>query len=53
MNERCMVQPQSYTAIARQYAKDVVTGKILSCKWVQRACEGSVAISVNDNSGHA
>ena len=32
-----------YAAIARQYAKDVVAGKILTCKWVQRACERQLA----------
>jgi phage terminase large subunit-like protein len=30
---------KSYATIARQYAKDVVVGKIMTCKWGQRACE--------------
>ena len=30
---------RSYAAIARQYAKDVVAGKILTCKWVRMACQ--------------
>ena len=29
----------NYAAVARQYAKDVVAGKVLTCKWVRRACE--------------
>ena len=30
---------RSYAAIARQYAKDVVAGKIFTCKWARMACE--------------
>jgi len=30
---------RSYAAVARQYAKDVVAGKILTCKWVRMACQ--------------
>lgn len=30
---------RAYTAIARQYARDVVAGKILTCKWVRAACQ--------------
>ena len=29
----------NYAAVARQYAKDVLAGKVLTCKWVRRACE--------------
>ena len=28
-----------YAAIARGYAKDVVAGKVLACKWVKAACQ--------------
>lgn len=30
---------RSYATVARQYAKDVVAGKILTCKWVRMACQ--------------
>jgi phage terminase large subunit-like protein len=30
---------QSYAAVARKYAQAVVAGDILTCKWVQRACQ--------------
>lgn len=30
---------RNYAAIARQYAKNVVAGKIPTCKWVQLACQ--------------
>lgn len=30
---------RNYAAIARQYAKEVVAGKILTCKWVKQACQ--------------
>ena len=29
----------NYVAVARQYAQAVVAGEILTCKWVQRACQ--------------
>ena len=29
----------NYSVIARQYAEQVVEGEILTCKWVQRACQ--------------
>jgi hypothetical protein len=29
----------SYTAAARQYAKDVVAGRVPTCKWVRAACQ--------------
>ena len=32
------VHPQSYVAIAKQYAEQVVAGEILACRWVQLAC---------------
>ena len=28
-----------YASLAKDYAKDVVAGKVLTCKWVRRACE--------------
>ena len=28
-----------YASLANNYAKDVVAGKVLTCKWVRRACE--------------
>ena len=28
-----------YSAAARQYAEQVIAGEILTCKWVQRACQ--------------
>ena len=28
-----------YASLAKNYAKDVVAGKVLTCKWVRRACE--------------
>ncbi|MGV0984411.1 MAG: terminase large subunit [Limnohabitans sp.] len=28
-----------YVEVAKQYARDVVSGKILACKWVQLACK--------------
>lgn len=30
---------RAYTKIAEQYARDVISGKILSCEWVRLACE--------------
>ena len=30
---------RNYTTIARQYARDVVAGKVLTCKWVRAACQ--------------
>ncbi len=30
---------RNYAAIARQYAKDVVAGKISTCKWAKQACQ--------------
>lgn len=30
---------KDYAAIATQYARDVVSGEILACKWVRLACE--------------
>ena len=30
---------RNYTTIARQYARDVVAGEILTCKWVRAACQ--------------
>jgi len=32
-------QPASYAAIANQYARDVVAGKILACRWIRLACQ--------------
>ena len=29
----------NYAAVARKYAQAVVAGDILTCKWVQRACQ--------------
>jgi phage terminase large subunit-like protein len=29
----------SYVAVANQYARDVVAGRILACKWVRLACQ--------------
>ena len=29
----------TYTSIARQYTKDVVGGKVPTCKWVRAACQ--------------
>ena len=37
-----MDQPLSYTAAARQYAKDVVAGKVLTSKWVHLACQRQI-----------
>ena len=37
-----MNQPLSYTAAARQYAKDVVAGKVLTSKWVRLACQRQI-----------
>ena len=36
--------PRSYTTIARQYARSVVTGKVSTSKWVQLACQRQIAI---------
>jgi phage terminase large subunit-like protein len=36
---RSSKQPDSYAAIANQYARDVVAGRILACKWVRLACQ--------------
>lgn len=30
---------RDYCAIAKQYAEDVVSGKLLACKWVRLACQ--------------
>ena len=30
---------RSYATVARQYARDVVAKKILTCKWVRLACQ--------------
>ena len=30
---------RAYTTIARQYARDVVAGKVPACKWVRAACQ--------------
>ena len=37
-----MDQPLSYTAAARQYAKDVVAGKVPTSKWVRLACQRQI-----------
>jgi hypothetical protein len=29
----------NYSVIAGQYAEQVIEGEILTCKWVQRACQ--------------
>ncbi|MEF8724331.1 hypothetical protein [Candidatus Accumulibacter phosphatis] len=34
-----MTANRSYTTIARQYAKAVVTGRVLTGKWVREACQ--------------
>jgi phage terminase large subunit-like protein len=34
-----MVKAASYVANAHQYAKDVVAGKLPTCKWVRMACQ--------------
>lgn len=31
-------QPKNYVAIAKRYAEGVVSGKILACDWVKKAC---------------
>jgi hypothetical protein len=36
---------KDYAAIATQYARDVVAGKILACKWVRLACQRHLGIS--------
>ncbi len=33
------VRRQSYAVIAKRYAKQVVAGEILACKWVKAACQ--------------
>jgi phage terminase large subunit-like protein len=33
------VRHPSYSAIGKRYAEQVVTGEILACRWVQRACQ--------------
>ena len=37
-----MDQPLSYNAAARQYAKDVVAGKVLTSTWVHLACQRQI-----------
>ena len=34
-----MMATRNYTTIARQYARDVVAGKVPACKWVRAACQ--------------
>jgi phage terminase large subunit-like protein len=31
--------PRNYAAVARQYARDVVAGRISTCKWARQACQ--------------
>lgn len=37
-----MPKSKSYVDTARQYADDVVSGKIIACKWVIKACQRQV-----------
>jgi phage terminase large subunit-like protein len=37
------VHARDYTGIANRWARDVVTGKVVACKWVRLACERHLA----------
>jgi phage terminase large subunit-like protein len=34
--------PFTYAAVANQYARDVIAGRVLACKWVRLACQRHV-----------
>ena len=42
---------KDYAAIATQYARDVVDGRILACKWVRLACRRHLADLERDAAG--
>jgi phage terminase large subunit-like protein len=33
-----MSETRNYTTIARQYARDVISGRVTACKWTKQAC---------------
>jgi phage terminase large subunit-like protein len=37
-----LAKSKSYVDTARQYAEDVVSGKIIACKWVIKACQRQI-----------
>lgn len=36
---KAQVNERDYVAIGRKYAQDVVAGRIVACRWIQRACQ--------------